>query len=90
MVRGEWTGTMVLTEPQAGSDLGAVRTRAVPEGEHYRLFGQKIFITWGDHDLTPNTIHMVLGAHRRRAAGRQGHLAVHRAEVPGERRRLAR
>ena len=51
---------MVLTEPQAGSDLGQVRTRAVPEGDHYRLFGQKIFITWGDHDLTDNTIHMVL------------------------------
>jgi 3-(methylthio)propanoyl-CoA dehydrogenase len=61
MVSGEWTGTMVLTEPQAGSDLGQVRTRAVPEGSSYRLFGQKIFITWGDHDLTPNTIHMVLG-----------------------------
>jgi len=60
MVRGEWTGTMVLTEPQAGSDLGQVRTRAVPQGDHYRLFGQKIFITWGDHDLTANTIHMVL------------------------------
>ncbi|MBV8974974.1 MAG: acyl-CoA dehydrogenase [Sinobacteraceae bacterium] len=60
MVRGEWTGTMVLTEPQAGSDLGQVRTRAVPAGDHYRLFGQKIFITWGDHDLTTNTIHMVL------------------------------
>src|SRR5829696_7529437 len=61
MVSGEWTGTMVLTEPQAGSDLGQVRTRAVPEGDHYRLFGQKIFITWGDHDLTDNIIHMVLG-----------------------------
>jgi acyl-CoA dehydrogenase len=61
MVSGEWTGTMVLTEPQAGSDLGQVRTRAVPDGSNYRLFGQKIFITWGDHDLTPNTIHMVLG-----------------------------
>jgi alkylation response protein AidB-like acyl-CoA dehydrogenase len=60
MVSGEWTGTMVLTEPQAGSDLGQVRTRAVPEGDHYRLFGQKIFITWGDHDLTANTVHMVL------------------------------
>ena len=60
MVSGEWTGTMNLTEPQAGSDLAAIRTRAVPEGGHYRLFGQKIFITWGDHDLTPNTIHMVL------------------------------
>jgi len=61
MVSGEWTGTMVLTEPQAGSDLGQVRTRAAPEGDHYRLSGQKIFITWGDHDLTPNTIHMLLG-----------------------------
>jgi 3-(methylthio)propanoyl-CoA dehydrogenase len=61
MVSGEWTGTMVLTEPHAGSDLGQVRTRAVPDGAQYRLFGQKIFITWGDHDLTDNTIHMVLG-----------------------------
>src|SRR5579862_4938654 len=61
MVSGEWTGTMNLTEPQAGSDLGQIRTRAVPEGDHYRLFGQKIFITWGDHDLTANTVHMVLG-----------------------------
>jgi alkylation response protein AidB-like acyl-CoA dehydrogenase len=51
---------MVLSEAQAGSDLGQVRTRATPEGDHYRLFGQKIFITWGDHDLTANTIHMVL------------------------------
>ena len=61
MITGEWTGTMVLTEPQAGSDLGAIRTRAVLEGDHYRLYGQKIFITYGDHDYTPNTIHMVLG-----------------------------
>jgi alkylation response protein AidB-like acyl-CoA dehydrogenase len=60
MIRGEWTGTMVLTEPQAGSDLGLIRTRAVPEGDHYRLFGQKIFITWGEHDYTDNIIHMVL------------------------------
>jgi alkylation response protein AidB-like acyl-CoA dehydrogenase len=61
MVSGEWSGTMVLTEPQAGSDLGQVRTRAASEGDHYRLSGQKIFITWGYHDLTPNTIHLVLG-----------------------------
>jgi len=61
MVSGEWTGTMVLTEAQAGSDLGQVRTRAVADGGYYRLFGQKIFITWGDHDLTANTLHMVLG-----------------------------
>src|SRR5271168_3001547 len=51
---------MNLTEPQAGSDLAAVRTRAVPEGDHYRLFGQKIFITYGDHDYTENIIHLVL------------------------------
>src|SRR5579864_4204513 len=61
MISGEWTGTMNLTEPQAGSDLAQVRTRAIPEGDHYRLFGQKIFITWGDHDCTSNIIHMVLG-----------------------------
>jgi acyl-CoA dehydrogenase len=61
MVSGEWTGTMVLTEPQAGSDLAQIRTRAVPQGDHYRIFGQKIFITWGDHDCTSNIIHMVLG-----------------------------
>jgi 3-(methylthio)propanoyl-CoA dehydrogenase len=61
MVSGEWTGTMVLTEPQAGSDLAQVRTRAAPEGDHYRLFGQKIFITWGEHDYTDNIVHMVLG-----------------------------
>ena len=60
MISGEWTGTMDLTEPQAGSDLAQVRTRAVPNGKSYRLFGQKIFITWGDHDMTANTIHMVL------------------------------
>jgi 3-(methylthio)propanoyl-CoA dehydrogenase len=65
LVSGEWTGTMNLTEPQAGSDLGALRTRAVPandprRGEHYRITGQKIFITYGDHDFTDNTIHMVL------------------------------
>ncbi len=60
MVAGEWTGTMNLTEPQAGSDLSAVRTKAVPESDHYRLYGQKIFITYGDHDLTENIVHMVL------------------------------
>src|SRR6185437_7726240 len=60
MISGEWTGTMVLTEPQAGSDLAQVRTRAAPEGKQFRLYGQKIFITWGDHDMTANTIHMVL------------------------------
>jgi alkylation response protein AidB-like acyl-CoA dehydrogenase len=61
MVSGEWTGTMNLTEPQAGSDLAAVRTRAEPQGDgSYLLFGQKIFITYGEHDLTENIIHLVL------------------------------
>ena len=61
MVSGEWTGTMNLTEPQAGSDLAAVRTRAVPEGDGtYKIFGQKIFITYGEHDMTDNIIHLVL------------------------------
>jgi alkylation response protein AidB-like acyl-CoA dehydrogenase len=62
LVSGEWTGTMNLTEPQAGSDLSAVRTRAVPDGGgRYRIEGQKIFITYGDHDLTDNVVHLVLG-----------------------------
>ena len=60
LVSGRWTGTMNLTEPQAGSDLGAIRTRATPEGEHYRLRGQKIFITYGEHDLAENILHLVL------------------------------
>ena len=61
MVSGEWTGTMNLTEPQAGSDLSAVRTRAVRTDDgRYRLTGQKIFITYGEHDLTGNIVHMVL------------------------------
>ena len=72
MVRGEWTGTMVLTEPQAGSDLAQVRTRAVPDGKHFRIFGQKIFITWGDHDMTSNTIHMVLARIEGAPAGVKG------------------
>jgi len=61
MVSGEWTGTMNLTEPSAGSDLAAVRTRAVPQGDGtYKIFGQKIFITYGEHDMTDNIIHLVL------------------------------
>jgi 3-(methylthio)propanoyl-CoA dehydrogenase len=60
LVSGEWTGTMCLTEPQAGSDLAAVRSKAVPEGAHYRISGQKIFITFGEHDLAANIIHLVL------------------------------
>ena len=61
MVRGEWTGTMNLTEPEAGSDLGAVRTKAVPAGDGtWCIAGQKIFITFGEHDLAGNIIHLVL------------------------------
>ena len=61
LTSGEWAGTMVLTEPQAGSDLSAVRTRAVPQQDGtYRLEGQKIFITYGDHDLAENIVHLVL------------------------------
>jgi alkylation response protein AidB-like acyl-CoA dehydrogenase len=57
---GQWTGTMNLTESQAGTDLSSVRTRAVQDGDHYRITGQKIFITYGDHDLTDNIVHLVL------------------------------
>ena len=60
LLSGEWSGTMVLTEPQAGSDLAAVTTKAVPEGDHYRITGTKIYITWGDHPMTENVVHLVL------------------------------
>jgi butyryl-CoA dehydrogenase len=61
LIEGRWTGTMNLTEPQAGSDLAQVRTRAVPQPDgRYRVFGQKIFITYGDHDLAENIVHLVL------------------------------
>lgn len=60
MISGEWTGTMNLTEPDAGSDLAAVKSKAVPDGEAYRISGTKIFITWGDHQMTENIIHLVL------------------------------
>jgi 3-(methylthio)propanoyl-CoA dehydrogenase len=60
MVEGRWTGTMNLTEPQAGSDLAAIRSKAVAEGDHYRISGTKIFITWGEHDMARNIVHLVL------------------------------
>jgi alkylation response protein AidB-like acyl-CoA dehydrogenase len=72
MVEGAWTGTMNLTEPQAGSDLAQVKTRAVPEGEHYRIFGQKIFITYGEHDLAENIVHLVLARTPDAPAGVKG------------------
>lgn len=72
MVAGEWTGTMNLSEPQAGSDLAAVRCRAVREGDHYKLSGQKIFITYGEHDWTTNIIHLVLARTPDAPAGVKG------------------
>ena len=61
MIAGEWTGTMNLTEPQAGSDLAAVRTRAEPQADGtYKIFGTKIFITYGEHDMAENIVHLVL------------------------------
>ncbi len=60
MITGRWTGTMNLTEPQAGSDVGALRTKAVKEGDHYRISGQKIYISYGDHEMTENIVHLVL------------------------------
>jgi acyl-CoA dehydrogenase len=61
MVTGVWTGSMNLTEPQAGSDLALIRSRAEPQADgSYRVFGQKIFITYGDHDMTDNIVHLVL------------------------------
>jgi len=73
MVSGEWTGTMNLTEPQAGSDLSAVRARAERDGAHqFRIFGQKIYITYGEHDLTSNIVHLVLARITGAPAGVRG------------------
>ena len=60
MVEGRWTGTMNLTEPQAGTDLAAIKTKAVRDGDHYRISGQKIYITYGEHDMAENIVHLVL------------------------------
>lgn len=72
MISGVWTGTMNLTEPQAGSDLAAVRATAEPTGDHFLIKGQKIFITYGDHDMTDNTIHLVLARTPDAPAGVKG------------------
>ena len=73
MIAGEWTGAMNLTEPQSGSDLGTLRTRAEPDGHGgYLLHGQKIFITWGDHDCTDNIVHLVLARLPDAPAGSRG------------------
>ena len=73
LTSGEWSGTMNLTEPHAGSDVGALRTKAVPNGDGtYAITGQKIFITWGDSDLTPNVCHLVLARLPDAAEGTKG------------------
>jgi acyl-CoA dehydrogenase len=73
LVSGEWTGTMNLTEPQAGSDLAALRARAEPVGDGtYRISGQKIYITYGEHDLTDNICHLVLARLPDAPAGTRG------------------
>lgn len=73
LVSGQWTGTMNLTEPQAGSDLAAVRTRALPQGDGtYKVFGTKIYITYGEHDLTENIVHLVLARTPDAPAGVKG------------------
>ncbi|MFN3953651.1 MAG: acyl-CoA dehydrogenase [Pararhodobacter sp.] len=73
LISGEWTGTMNLTEPQAGSDVGALRSRAEPRGDGtYAITGQKIFITWGDHDVAENVCHLVLARLPDGAPGTRG------------------
>ncbi|WP_027795324.1 acyl-CoA dehydrogenase [Paraburkholderia acidipaludis] len=73
LISGEWTGTMNLTEPQAGSDLALVRTRAEPQGDgSYKVFGTKIFITWGEHDMAENIVHLVLARTPNAPAGVKG------------------
>ena len=73
LVSGEWNGTMNLTEPQAGSDVGALATRAMPQADGtYRIKGQKIFITWGEHDLSANIVHLVLARTPDAPAGTRG------------------
>jgi alkylation response protein AidB-like acyl-CoA dehydrogenase len=72
MIAGEWTGTMNLTEPQAGSDLAQLKSRAVKEGDHYRITGQKIFITYGEHDMAENIVHLVLARTPDAPAGVRG------------------
>ena len=60
LISGEWSGTMNLTEGDAGTDVGALKTRATPEKDHYLIRGQKVYITWGEHDMTENIVHLVL------------------------------
>ena len=87
LVSGQWTGTMCLTEPHCGTDLGMLRTKAEPQVDgSYKVTGTKIFISAGEHDMAENIVHIVLARLPDAPAGTKGS-PVHRAEVPAERRR---
>jgi 3-(methylthio)propanoyl-CoA dehydrogenase len=95
MVQGQWTGTMNLTEPQAGTDLALLRTKAVKQGDAYRISGQKIFITYGEHDLAENIVHLVLARTQDAPKGVRGislfvvpKLVPKADGTPGERNRV--
>ena len=91
MVTGEWTGTMNLTEPQAGSDVGAVRTRAVPAADgSWRITGTKIFISYGEHDMAENIVHLVLARVPDAPPGTKGISCFIVPKFLVERRRFAR
>ena len=91
MVDGTWSGTMCLTEAHCGTDLGLLRTRAVPQEDgSYRITGSKIFISAGEHDLTENIIHLVLARLPDAPPGIKGHQPFPRPEIPSGRRRAAR
>jgi 3-(methylthio)propanoyl-CoA dehydrogenase len=91
MVEGKWTGTMNLTEPQAGSDLSLVRTKAERSGDHYLISGQKIFITYGEHDMAENIVHLVLARTPDAPEGVKGiSLFVVPKVLPGGKRNSAR
>ena len=82
MIAGRWTGTMNLTEPQCGTDLGLLRTKAVQQADgSYKITGTKIFISAGEHDLAENIVHLVLARIEGAPAGIRGIYVVHRAEV---------
>ncbi len=72
LISGDWSGTMNLTEGDAGTDVGSLKTRATPNGDHYLIRGQKIYITWGEHDMTENIIHLVLARLPEAPAGIKG------------------
>ena len=72
MVEGRWTGTMNLTEPQAGTDLASIKTKAIKNGDHYLITGQKIYITYGEHDMAENIVHLVLARTEGAPAGIKG------------------